>query len=401
MTALGRMATGAAALALALGAAACGKDDPGARTTEPPVAGVSAAGLQPSTDVAAPATHPQEFDPHRIYAEEAQGVVTILSIFDEGGGLGALLGDGPSGGQGSGFVISEDGEIATNAHVVTQGEGEDVRAADRVYVQFRDRNEVEAEIVGFDPDADVALLEIDPAGLDLRPLPFAPLSEVTVGEPVAAIGSPYGEPQSLSVGVVSALDRSIESLTGFGITGAIQTDAAINSGNSGGPLLDAEGRVIGINSQIKSSSGSGSGVGFAVSSDTARRSLDELREDGEVEYAYLGLSTVPVFPQLADRFDLGTDTGAWVQTVTPGGPADRAGIVAGDGDEVRFHALPYTPGGDVIVAVDGRPIHDESDVPALLQRYRPGDQVELTVLRDGGERVVTVTLGERPAASAP
>ena len=339
------------------------------------------------------------FDPQRIYAREAQGVVTILSIFEEGGGLGGLLGgDSPSGGQGSGFVISADGEIATNAHVVTQGEGAELEEADEVYVRFRDRNQVEAEILGVEPDAAVALLKVDPAELDLRPLPFAPSVDVAVGEPVAAIGSPYGEPQSLSVGVVSALDRSIESLTGFAISGAIQTDAAINSGNSGGPLLDARGRVIGINSQIKTSSGAGSGVGFAVSADRVSRSLDELRAAGEVEYAYLGVSSVPVYPQLADRFELGVDAGAWIQTVEPGSPAASAGLQGGSG-ETRFQALPYATGGDVVVAVDGQEVGAQADVARLLEPYRPGDQVELLVQRAGAEQTVTVTLGARPDQS--
>lgn len=386
----------AAALALAAGVGACGGKDGGgeARTV------IETSTVFSDGDAAATAAAPAPaFDPQRIYAEEAQGVVTILSIFDEGGGLGGLLGSGPQGGQGSGFVVSGDGEIATNAHVVTQGEGRDLEEADQVFVRFRDRNQVKAEIVGVDPDADVALLRIDPAELDLRPLPLAELSDVEVGEPVAAIGSPYGEAQSLSVGVVSALDRAIESLTGFAISGAIQTDAAINSGNSGGPLLDAEGRVIGINSQIKSSSGSGSGVGFAVSSDTVARSLEALRENGEVEYAYLGISTVPVYPQLNDRFGLGGDDGAWVQTVEPDSPAERAGIRGGGDEAVRFQALPYATGGDVIVSVAGREVGTRIDVARLLEPYQPGDEIELVLRHGDEERTVTVTLGERPAAS--
>lgn len=390
-----RRALAAAAIALAtgLGAAACGDDEPAATVTRT----TTVAATDGSDGVAAVAAG--EFDPQGIYAREAQGVVTILSIFDGGGGLGGLLGGGPQGGQGSGFVVSDDGEIATNAHVVTQGEGRELEQADEVFVRFRDRNQVEAEIVGVDPDADVALLKVDPDELDLRPLPLADLAGVDVGEPVAAIGSPYGEPQSLSVGVVSALDRAIESLTGFAISGAIQTDAAINSGNSGGPLLDAEGRVIGINSQIKSSSGAGSGVGFAVNADRVRRSLDALRDGGEVRYAYLGVSTVPVYPQLAERFDLGVDDGAWIQTIEPGTPAARAGLRGGSGDEVRFQALPYRPGGDVIVAVGGREVAGTVDVPQLLDRYQPGDEVELRIVRDGDERTVRVTVGERPAAT--
>src|SRR3712207_2866688 len=158
-----------------------------------------------------------------------------------------------------------------------------------------------------------------------------------------SIGSPYGEPQSLSVGVISGLDRSIESLTGFAIAGAIQTDAAINRGNSGGPLVDARGEVLGINSQIRSSGGGSEGVGFAVPVDTVRRVLDELRRDGEVEYSFLGVSTTAVYPQLAERFGLPVRTGAWVQDVTTGGPAARAGLRAGS-EEERFQAQDFRVG---------------------------------------------------------
>jgi S1-C subfamily serine protease len=365
---------------LAVALSACGGDDEGAKTTT---------ALRTTTVVAPAQQAGGGFDPHRIYAEEAQGVVTVISLTSQGGG------------QGSGFVVSDQGEILTNAHVVTEGEGGGLRRANQVFVQFVDRNEVEAKIVGVDPNGDVALLKVDPDGLKMRPLPLAELEDVQVGEPVAAIGSPYGEVQSLSVGVVSALHRSIQSLTGFAITDAIQTDAAINSGNSGGPLLDGEGRVIGINSQIKSSSGAGSGVGFAVSSDTVRRSYTDLRRDGQVEYAYLGVSTVPVYPQLAERFDLGVDSGAWVQSVVGDGPADRAGIRGGHGPPVRFQARPYRRGGDVIVAIDGTPIRRDTDVARLLEPHRPGDEVKVELRRDGAERTVTVTLGKRPAAPGP
>ena len=199
-----------------------------------------------------------------------------------------MLEDGGEGGQGSGFVLDDEGYIATNAHVVTKEDDNSARA-ERVFVQFPDGNRVPAEIVGHDPNADVALLKVEPSGLELTPLRLGRSAGLQVGEPVAAIGSPFGEEQSLSVGVVSALDRNIQSLTRFGIGDAIQTDAAINPGNSGGPLLDAHGRVIGINAQIKSQSGGGEGVGFAIPVDAVRRSLAELREDGRVEYGYLGV----------------------------------------------------------------------------------------------------------------
>ena len=179
-----------------------------------------------------------------------------------------------------------------------------IHEAKEVYVQFADRNQVAASIVGFDPQADVALLKVDPNGLDLHPLQLGNSDAVQTGEPVAAIGSPFFEEQSLSVGIVSATDRSIPSLTAFQIEGGIQTDASINPGNSGGPLLDADGRVIGINQQISTTSGGNEGVGFAVPMDLVKRSLDQLRANGSVKYAYIGVTTETLYPQLADRLGL-------------------------------------------------------------------------------------------------
>jgi S1-C subfamily serine protease len=330
------------------------------------------------------------FDPAAIYQRESPGVVTVISR-----GLGATQGPGGGGGLGSGFVISGKGEIATNAHVVTSGEGAAIRKAEQVFVRFQDDNQVAARIVGFDPFSDVALLRIDPGGLTLRPLPFAKTEDLVVGSPVAAIGSPFGEEQSLSVGVISALDRSIQSLTGFATVGAIQTDAAINHGNSGGPLLDASGNVLGINAQIQTSTGEGSGVGFAISADTVRRSLDQLRESGRARYAYLGIATSPVYPQLAEKFGLGADHGAWLQDVTPGGPADDAGLRGGSGAE-EFQGRQYGSGGDLIVAVGRRQIREETDVAKALVGLDPGTTVDLQVYRGDERRTVRVKLGERP-----
>jgi S1-C subfamily serine protease len=332
------------------------------------------------------------FDPKAIYESEAPGVVTVVSLFGSGGL--DTLGDSGSG-VGSGFVLSGEGEIATNAHVVTTGEGEAAKRAQEVYVEFADGNQVEAEIVGADPNADIALLRIDPKGLKLRPLPLGDSASVEVGEPVAAIGSPFGEKQSLSVGVISAIDRSIESLTSFSISGAFQTDAAINPGNSGGPLVDGEGRVIGINQQIKSTSGGGEGVGFAVPVDAVKRSIDKLREDGDARYAYLGVSSVELYPQLVDRFELDVHKGAWVQDVNPGGPAERAGI-RGGGSEVTFQARAFRPGGDVITKVGGKPVEDSAQLAELIAGYEPGEEVPVEVHRDGDTQEIEVKLGERP-----
>jgi S1-C subfamily serine protease len=331
------------------------------------------------------------FNPSSIYQHESPGVVTIVST-----GLGDASGGGNGqSGLGSGFVISGAGEVATNAHVVTSGEGAGIHKADQVFVRFKDDNQVPAKIVGFDPFSDVALLKVDPAGLTLRPLPFGSAGDLTVGSPVAAIGSPFGEDQSLSVGVISALDRSIQSLTGFATTGAIQTDAAINHGNSGGPLLDSRGRVLGINAQIQTTTGDGSGVGFAVSIDTVRRSLNQLRRDGRAHYAYLGVTTSPLYPQLAEHFGLKVQHGAWVQALANDGPADRAGLKAGDRRE-RFQAEQYAIGGDVIVSVGGRAIRDPDNVAQALVRLAPGRTVDVEVMRGDQRRTLRVKLGERP-----
>jgi 2-alkenal reductase len=332
------------------------------------------------------------FDPRAIYEHESPGVVTVIAT-----GLRTPGGD-TSGGLGSGFVVSGDGEIATNAHVVTSGDGAAIRKASGVYVRFADGNQVAADVKGFDPFADVALLKIDPKGLTLRPLPLGSTTDLHVGAPVAAIGSPFGEEQSLSVGVISGLNRSIESLTGFATTGAIQTDAAINHGNSGGPLLDGHGRVLGINAQIQTTTGDGSGVGFAVPVDVVRRSLSQLRRDGHARYAYLGVSHVAVYPQLAQRFKLPVNDGAWIQDVTVNGPAEHAHLRAGDKSE-RFQDRDYRVGGDVITALEGKPVHDENDLARVLLGHKPGDVVALDVRRGSQRLRVQVKLGERPLDS--
>ena len=336
------------------------------------------------------------FDPAQIYDRLSPGVVTVLSLFRGGS---SLLEDGGEGGQGSGFVLDGNGYIATNAHVVTTDEGDGTEKADQVYVEFIDGNRVTADIVGHDPNADVALLKIDPEGLSLTPLHLGESHTISVGQPVAAIGSPFGERQSLSIGVISALDRTIRSLTQFEIGDAIQTDAAINPGNSGGPLLDAAGRVIGINAQIKSQSGGGEGVGFAVPVDAVRRSLRELRENGRVDYGYLGVETLTVWPQLAERIDLNVNTGALVQQVVDGSPAEDAGLEAGD-EEISFQGQDsIAVGGDLIVAVDGKRLTREHDLADEISAHSAGESLELTIFRDGQRRTLEVELGRRPAGS--
>jgi S1-C subfamily serine protease len=324
------------------------------------------------------------FDAAEVYREASPGVVTIRSIFDAGAA------------EGSGFVLDTAGRIVTNAHVVTDGEGSDREEAKAVFVEFGDRNVVPAEIVGFDPFADVALLEVAPDGFDLHPLELGDDSELVVGQPVAAIGSPFGEQQSLSVGIVSATDRAVRSLTQFQIEGAIQTDASINPGNSGGPLLDAAARVVGINQQIETSSGANEGVGFAVPISTVRRSVTQLKADGTAEYAYIGVSTQALYPQLAAKLGLDVEYGGLVAEVVEDGPADRAGL-EGSEDKLRFQGIPYQVGGDTILAVDGRAVIRPEDLARFIASKRPDTEVTLEVLdKDGKREEVEVTLGERP-----
>jgi S1-C subfamily serine protease len=392
----GRPLVAALAAAFALALFGCGDD-----SDEPAPQATTAEAAQGSGDAADSVVIRAEngaFDPQTIYESAAPGVVTVISEF--GANPGSLLDPGSGAGQGSGFVISDDGEIITNTHVVTDvsqtgSVSGPIDEARQVYVSFADQNQVEAEILGIDPNADVALLKVDPQGLDLHPLPLGSESDLEVGEAVAAIGSPFSQEQSLSVGVVSATDRSIPGLTRFQIDGAIQTDASINPGNSGGPLLDAEGRVVGINQQIRSSSGGSEGVGFAVPIDLAERSVEQLRDDGEAEYAYIGVETSLLYPQLADRLGIDADTGALLARVLPGGPADDAGLEAGR-EMIDFQGQEVPSGGDVVVAVDDEPIRTRSDLPRIISLHAPGDEVTLQVVREGEEREVEVTLGERP-----
>jgi S1-C subfamily serine protease len=386
-----RRLAGLLACAALLGGCGGGGDDEGAKTKT-----VTTKVQVLEQSAGAEGERRTSFDPRRIYKDEAPGVVTVVSLFGSQG-LDSIIGGGggDQGGVGSGFVVSRDGEIATNAHVVTTGEGDEIKRANQLYVEFADGNQVEAKIVGFDPNADIALIKVDPEGLTLRPLPLAKDSEVQVGTPVAAIGSPFGEKQSLSVGVVSAVDRAIGSLTEFQISGAIQTDAAINPGNSGGPLVDGRGRVIGVNQQIKSQSGGGEGVGFAVPAPVVQRSLEGLRKDGKVLYAYLGVQSVELYPQLVEHFDLPVGKGAWVQVVQPDGPGAKAGLKGGK-EDAKFQARSFTDGGDIITKIDDRKIDTPDDLSEAVQLFDPGQKVKVEVYRDGKKRDLDLTLGERP-----
>jgi S1-C subfamily serine protease len=396
-----RAAAAAVAVAIALGGCALSADDNKSATTQQATV---------ASELPAPRQGPVQktrvrviegigskggFDPGTIYDRLAPGVVTVIARSG-----GSSSGTGGQAGLGSGFVLDGQGYIATNAHVV-RGDPPKLARASNVIIKFADNNRVPAKVVGDDLNADVALLKVNPAGLTLTPLQLGSSAKLAVGAPVAAIGSPFGESQSLSVGVISATGRDISSLTAFKIGNAIQTDAAINHGNSGGPLLNSRGQVIGINSQIESTGGGGEGVGFAVPVDTVQRSLDELRTKGHVDYAYLGVTTQELYPQLAQRLGLPAKDGALVASVEPTGPAAKAGITPGEA-KIEFQGQKDIPsGGDAIVAVDGHPITQSSDLPNLISLKGPGDKVVLTILRGKQRRTVTVTLAPRPDKPLP
>jgi S1-C subfamily serine protease len=268
-------------------------------------------------------------------------------------------------------------------------------------VRFSDSKIATAKVVGQDPSSDLALLQVDPKGLDLTPLALGSSKRVQVGDPTVAIGNPFGLDRTLTTGVVSALQRSIPSLQrGFSINNVIQTDAAINPGNSGGPLIDAGGRVIGVNSQIETGGASRGniGIGFAVPIDTAKEVIPQLRRGGTVKRAYLGVSTRTIDASL-ERLHLGVKDGALVQTVEPGSPAARAGLRGGD-RQVDVGGEPVRVGGDIIVSVDDSRVKSADEFSQLIGSHRPGDVVRLQTIRDGGRRTVTVRLGRRPALPA-
>jgi S1-C subfamily serine protease len=333
------------------------------------------------------------FKPQHIYAERASGVVTVYSYFGAKP-LSATLEEG------SGFVVDRGGIILTAAHVIVADAGSSPlpAPAHAVYVQFADGDRVAAHIVGWDPYDDVGVLSVSPSAHRLVPVPLGNSAAVATGQPVAAIGTPFGASTSLSVGVVSGTGRTIPSLTtAYQIFDAIQTDAPINDGNSGGPLLDSAGRAIGINAQIRSSLESGfEGVAFAVPIDSAKRSLAQLLASGHVSYAYLGLQTEDLTPAIAKAFGFPVDHGAIVDSVARNGPAAEAGLRPGH-RIVLWQDQRLTLGGDAIVAIDGLPVTSSNDVARLVaERMVPGEPAWFTVVRDGRTRVIRVTLGARP-----
>ena len=324
-----------------------------------------------------------------IYKREGRGVAFISAhgvTSDENSPFG-IPQEGDA--TGSGFVVDKQGDIVTNAHVV--------QGADSVEVSFDESGSaVPAEVKGVDISTDVAVLKVHPSDVKggVTPLPLGDSSQAEVGDPVIAIGNPFGYSRTVTTGIVSGLQRQIQAPNGFTIPDVIQTDASINPGNSGGPLLDSGGRVIGINSQIATGGGQGSvGIGFAVPINTAKRLLPDLKAGETIERAYLGVQMQGVTKQLAEDLNLATDHGALVVSVTPDSPADKAGLRGG-----RTQTSQGIPaGGDVIVAIDGKEMRNEEAVASAIASHKPGDKVDIEYYRGSDKKTATVELTKRPA----
>ena len=383
---------GAAAVLVVASAAGWIAGDGGTRTVVLPTVAAETSPTAPAS--ASASLVGNGFDPAQIYASRSQGVVTIYSYFAERPSARRA----PASSSRTRATCSRTRTWSRTQVTATST----VRAASRVYVVFADGDRIPGTIVGWDLFNDTGLVKVDPSDHAVSPVPLGDSSRVVVGEPVAAIGSPFGQESSLAVGVVSATERSIESLTSvYDVSGVIQVDAPINHGNSGGPLLDARGRVIGINAQISSDSGNAEGVGFAIPINSARRSMVQLISTGKVAYAYVGVTTQDVTPALARRFKLGAPRGALIQSVVKDGPAAKAGLrgATDPNDREDFNGISIGLGGDLIVAFAGRPVERAADVARIVtDRLRPGDTVSVTVLRGGkGKReTVRVRLVERP-----
>ena len=287
--------------------------------------------------------------------------------------------------QGSGFVIDDSGHIVTNDHVVD--------SAKTVSVQFWNGATYKASVVGTDPSTDLGVIKVDAPQSVLHPLQFGNSSDVQVGDAAIAIGSPFGLEETVTSGIVSALHRQMEAPNHFTINDSIQTDAAINHGNSGGPLLNINGQVIGINSQIRSDSGGSDGVGFAIPSDTVKSIADTLIGNGKVEHAYLGVSVQQISGSVADQLNL--VAGVEVATVKSGTPAAKAGLKGSNGKKT-VDGQQYPTGGDVITAIDGQKVTSSEDVQQTIDAHQPGDTVKITYWRDGDSHTVSVKLATRP-----
>jgi S1-C subfamily serine protease len=371
----------AAALAGALLAATAftAFDDPKTVTVvRPTAAATSEAVANPSGELSV----------NQVYRRTRAGVVEITATSGGDSSSPFPFGDGSQQQRagGSGFLYDDDGHIVTNQHVVA--------GASSITVTLSNGRRLKATLVGSDASTDLAVLKVDLPADQITPLRLGDSSSVNVGDGVVAIGSPFGLQETVTSGIVSAVDREIPSTNNFAIDNAIQTDAAINHGNSGGPLLNLRGEVIGVNAQIESESGGSDGVGFAIPSNTVRSIASRLISDGNVEHAFLGVSLQTIDADAAAALDL--PRGAAVTEVRSGSAADDAGLRAAT-DTATVNGQEYPKGGDVITALDGKAVRSSDELRTLIDAKRPGDRVTLTFTRDGETHTATVTLGTRPA----
>jgi S1-C subfamily serine protease len=333
----------------------------------------------------------------QIYKADGDGVAFIESTIPPEESAEAFNPFGESESQGggtatgSGIVLDAKGHILTNNHVI--------EGADKIEVKLGESDhEYTAKVVGTDPASDLALIQVEAPSKELDPLTLGDSSKMEVGDPVVAIGNPFGLDRTVTSGIVSALQRQIEAPNGFSIDNVIQTDAAINPGNSGGPLINSAGEVIGINSQIETGGGNDGnvGIGFAIPINTAKEVIHELETKGSVEHAYLGITGGTISPDLAKAFNLPVKQGVLIQSVEKGGPSDKAGLEGGT-TPVTIEGEEVMVGGDIIVEAEGKKITNMEQIIELVNQHKPGDEVTLKYLRDGKEKTATVTLGIRPA----
>ena len=333
-----------------------------------------------------PAADSSALTPGQIYRQTYKGVVEITVSTPQQ----TPMGNQEAQAQGSGFVIDSDGHIVTNDHVVEN--------ADSVSVRFWNGDTYSASVVGTDPSTDLAVIKVDAPSSILHPVSLGDSSSVQVGDPVVAIGSPFGLEETVTTGIVSALHRQMQALNKFTINDSIQTDAAINHGNSGGPLFNAAGQVIGVNSQIAGQTGANVGIGFSIPSNTVRSIADTLISSGKVEHAYLGVSVQEIPATVAH--DLSLTPGVEITDVKSGTPAQKAGLKGATGKKM-VQGTQYATGGDVITAIDGQKVKTAEGVQLAIDAHHPGDTIEITYWRKGETKTVSVKLATRPTQITP
>jgi putative serine protease PepD len=348
---------------------------PGSVESESPAAGAGSSGALTS----------DEQVNIRIYKQAAPAVANIITRMVE---YDFFFNAVPVEGAGSGFVIDPKGYILTNYHVVQDAEKIEVLLGDQ-----HAQSKYAAKFIGADQRNDVALIKIDPKGAQLTALALGDSSALEVGQKVLAIGNPFGFQSTLTTGVVSALGRTVQTGQNTFIEDAIQTDASINRGNSGGPLLDSRGQVIGINTAIYSPSGTAAGVGFAIPINLAKRIAHDLITEGRVRRASLGVEVTPLFEDLANYLKFPVKQGVLIERVVSGGPAAKAGLRGGN-SAVTDGLRRYITGGDLIVSVDGKPVATQLDLNLALNRKRPGDTIQMEIYRGQQKMTLTITLGE-------